>query len=37
VTFTGTISGNSVSGTLNSGDFGTEGAVLTGTFTGTQQ
>jgi large repetitive protein len=37
VTFTGTLGTNSVSGTLNSGDFGSGGAVLTGTFTGTEQ
>ena len=37
VTFTGTLGTNSVSGTLSSGDFGSGGAVLTGTFTGTQQ
>jgi large repetitive protein len=37
VTLTGTLGTNSVSGTLNSADFGSEGAVLTGTFTGTEQ
>lgn len=37
VTFTGTLGTTSVSGTLSSGNFGTGGAVLTGTFTGTLQ
>lgn len=37
VTFTGTLGTNSVSGTLSSADFGSGGAVLTGTFTGTEQ
>ena len=37
VTFNGTLGTTGVSGTLNSGNFGSGGAVLTGTFTGTQQ